>query len=203
MKIICVGRNYAAHIEELHNEKPTQPIIFTKPDTALLRQNAPFYLPDFSSEIHFECEVVVRICREGKHIDPGFAHKYYDQVGLGVDFTARDLQNELTSKGLPWDLAKGFDGAAVISSFVSKDKFADLQKTRFQLMVNGVLRQDGDTSLMLFPIDEIVSFISRFFTLKTGDFIYTGTPKGVAKVVIGDRLEGFLEGEKMFDFEVK
>ena len=203
MKIICIGLNYADHVAEFKGDKPLQPVIFMKPETALLRNNAPFYHPDFSQEIHFECELVVRISREGKHILSSFAHKYYDQVGLGVDFTARDLQNQFKSKGLPWELSKAFDNSAVISGFLPKDRFTNLQDVRFQLFVNGVERQNGYTADMLFPIDEIVSFASRFFTLKTGDVIYTGTPKGVGKIAIGDVIEGFLEGERMFYFEIK
>jgi len=203
MKIICVGRNYAEHAAELNNEKPTEPVIFLKPDTALLKNNQPFYYPGFSNEIHFECEVVVRICREGKHIEQKFAHKYYDQIGLGVDFTARDLQNNLKSKGLPWELSKSFDNSAVISHFVAKEEFTDLNQLNFKFFQNNKLKQEGNTSEMLFSIDEIISFISKFITLKTGDFIFTGTPKGVGKIEIGDTLEGYLEDKKMFDFEVK
>lgn len=203
MKIFCVGRNYAEHAAELGNEKPDEPVVFMKPDTALLRNNAPFYHPDFSQEIHYECEIVVRICREGKHIATQFAHKYYDQVGLGIDFTARDLQDRLKAKGLPWELAKGFDNSAAISHFVPKDKFGNLQNLNFRLTVNGIERQKANSSSMLFTIDEIVSFVSKYFTLKTGDLIFTGTPKGVSKIKIGDLLEGYLEGEFMYSIEIK
>lgn len=203
MKIFCVGRNYAEHAAELGNEKPDEPVIFMKPDTALLRNNAPFYHPDFSDEIHYECELVVRVCREGKHIAAQFAPKYYDQVALGIDFTARDLQEKLKAKGLPWELAKGFDNSAVVSHFVPKDKFKDLQNLKFRLAINGTERQNASTSSMLFGVDELVSFISKYFTLKTGDLIFTGTPKGVGKIKIGDVLEGYLEDEIMYSIEIK
>ena len=203
MKIFCVGRNYAEHAAELGNEKPEEPVIFLKPDTALLRNNAPFYFPDFSHEIHYECELVVRICREGKHIATQFAHKYYDQVALGIDFTARDLQDKLKAKGLPWELSKGFDNSAVVSHFVAKEKFQDLQNLHFRFTLNEAERQKACTASMLFSIDEIVSFISAYFTLKTGDLIFTGTPKGVGKVKIGDVLEGYLEEEIMYSVEIK
>jgi len=203
MKIICVGMNFAEHASELGNEKPSQPVIFMKPDTALLRQNKPFYHPIFSNEIHFECELVIRICKEGKHIEPKFAYKYYDQVGLGIDFTARDLQKKFKENGLPWELAKAFDHSAVVSEFISKDKFENVQNLNFSFLLNGIIKQEGHTSEMIFGVDEVISFISRFFTLKTGDIIFTGTPKGVGKITIGDRLEAYLEGEKMLDFEIK
>ena len=202
MKILCIGRNYAAHIEELGNERPESPVIFQKPDTALLRDNAPFYYPDFTTDIHHEIEVVVKIRREGKSVAPEFAHKYYQEIGLGIDFTARDLQAKAKSKGLPWDLAKGFNGSAPISKFVPKDSF-DLGNTNFSLTVNDHEVQHGNTQLMLYPIDEIISYISHFITLKTGDILFTGTPKGVGPIQIGDRLKGYLEGELMLDFEVK
>lgn len=202
MKIICVGRNYAEHIAELGNEKPENPVIFMKPDTAVLRNNAPFYYPAFSKDIHHEVEVVVKIKKEGKSIDPQFAHKYYDEIGLGIDFTARDLQTKAKEKGLPWDLAKGFNGAAPISGFSDKSSY-DLQDLNFRLMKNGELVQSGNTSLMLWPIDELIAYVSKFITLKKGDLLFTGTPKGVAPVQIGDRLTGFLEDQESFDFEVK
>jgi 2-keto-4-pentenoate hydratase/2-oxohepta-3-ene-1,7-dioic acid hydratase in catechol pathway len=203
MKIICVGRNYAEHATELGNERPTEPVIFLKPDTALLRPNLPFYHPGFSQEIHYECELVVRICKEGKHISPLFASKYYEQIGLGIDFTARDLQNTLKAKGLPWELAKAFDNSAVCSPFLAKDKFPNLKNVHFQLYQNEKVVQTGNTQEMLFAIDEIIVFVSQYFTLKIGDLIYTGTPKGVGKIAIGDMLEGFLEGNKMFSVEIK
>ncbi len=203
MKIICIGRNYAEHAAELNNEKPTKPIVFLKPDTSFLKNNSPFYHPAFSSNIHYECELVVRICREGKHIEPKFAHKYYDQIGLGIDFTARDLQEELRTKGLPWELSKGFDHSAVVSHFIPKENLPDLASIHFSFSQNGVQKQVGKSSDMIFGVDELIAFISKFITLKTGDLIFTGTPSGVGKVEIGDLLEGYLEGEKMFECEVR
>jgi 2-keto-4-pentenoate hydratase/2-oxohepta-3-ene-1,7-dioic acid hydratase in catechol pathway len=202
MKFICIGRNYADHIKELGNERPEKPVIFLKPDTSALKHNAPFYYPDFSSDIHHEVEVILRISKEGKSIDVNFANKYYDQVGLGVDFTARDIQSYAKEKGLPWDLAKGFNGSAVISDFLPKSQF-DLDNLNFRLLKNGQEVQTANTSLMIHKMDEIISYVSNFITLKTGDIIFTGTPKGVGPVTIGDRLEGFIEEQKMFDFEVK
>jgi 2-keto-4-pentenoate hydratase/2-oxohepta-3-ene-1,7-dioic acid hydratase in catechol pathway len=203
MKIIAIGRNYAEHIKELNNERPEEPVIFTKPETAILKDNEPFYYPDFSQDIHHEVEIIIKISKMGKNIDEKFAHKYYEEVGIGIDFTARDVQSKLKAKGLPWDLAKGFNGSAPISAFVPKSKFADLTDLKFHLNVNDQLRQEGNTSMMLFPIDTIISFISRYFTLKTGDIIFTGTPAGVAAVKVGDTLSAFIEGEKMLEFEVK
>lgn len=202
MKILCIGRNYAAHIKELQNERPDEPVVFTKPDTAILRNNEPFYYPDFTQDIHYECELLVKISREGKSIAPQFAHKYYQEVGLGIDFTARDLQAKAKQKGLPWALAKGFNGAAPISHFVDKAAY-DLRHTRFSLEVNGQLRQEGDTALMLWPIDELIAYLSRFIALRKGDIIFTGTPEGVGPIQIGDRLVGKVENEVFFDFEIK
>ena len=190
------------HIHELGNERPEKPVIFLKPDTAILKDNKPFYHPDYSNEIHHELEVLVKIKKEGKSIAPKFAHKYYDQIGLGIDFTARDIQQELKTKGLPWELAKGFNGSAPISKFISKSGF-NMNNINFKLEKNGQLVQEGNTSLMLWPVDEIIAFVSKYFTLKIGDIIFTGTPKGVSKINIGDRLTGYLEGKTMFDFEVK
>ena len=203
MKIIAVGRNYVEHIQELNNETPDDPVIFTKPDTAILRNNEPFYYPDFSQDIHHELEIVVRISKMGKRVEEQFAHKYYDEIGLGIDFTARDIQSKLKAKGLPWDLAKGFNGSAPLSGFVPKTEFADLQNVSFQLDVNGQTRQQGNTSLMLFKIDYLIAFVSRYFTLQTGDLLFTGTPKGVGPVRPGDRLVGTLEGRELLNFEVK
>lgn len=204
MKIICIGRNYSEHVRELNNEMPDEPVIFMKPDSALLRNNEAFYIPDFSRDVHYECELIVRINRLGKNIEPRFANRYYDEIGLGIDFTARDLQNKLKEKGLPWEKAKAFDRSAVISSeFTRKVDLPDLNSVKFQLKKNGELVQNGDSAYMLFPIDELISQVSKYFTLKIGDLIYTGTPAGVGPVAIGDRLEGLLEGRKMFDFEVK
>lgn len=203
MKILCIGRNYVEHIQELNNEKPDAPVVFSKPDTALLKDGAPFYYPAFSQDIHHECEIVVKICKEGKSIEEKFANKYFDEIGLGIDFTARDLQTKLKTKGLPWDLAKGFNGSAPISHFVPVSNFPNVQDINFKLLVNGEVKQQGNTQFMMYSIPFIISFISQYINLKKGDLIFTGTPKGVGPVQIGDRLEGFIEGEKMLDFEVK
>ena len=203
MKIICVGRNYVDHIEELNNERPDAPVIFMKPETAVPRPGEDFYLPDFSQDVHHEIEVVVKINRVGKHIEEKFAHKYYDELGVGIDFTARDLQSQLKSKGLPWELAKAFNGSAPVSAFVPKDGFADLQNVTFSLDVNGETRQRGNSSHMLYSIDYLISFVSKYFTLKKGDLIFTGTPKGVAPVKAGDRLALYLEDKEMLTFGVK
>jgi 2-keto-4-pentenoate hydratase/2-oxohepta-3-ene-1,7-dioic acid hydratase in catechol pathway len=204
MRIFCIGRNYVEHIQELNNERPDDPVIFTKPDTALIRNNAPFYYPDFSQDVHHEVELVLKIGKEGKNIEEKFASKYYDSIGIGIDFTARDLQQKLKTKGLPWDLAKGFNGSAPLSDkFIPVSEFKDLANINFKLEVNGVLKQQGNTSLMLFPLPYIVSFLSKFFTLKTGDLIFTGTPKGVSPVVPGDKLSAFIENDKMLEFEVR
>lgn len=203
MKIIAVGRNYAAHIEELNNERPDEPVIFTKPDTAILKNNAPMYYPDFSRDVHYEVELVLRICQPGKYIDQRFAHKYYDQVGVGIDFTARDLQQKAKEKGLPWALAKGFNGSAPVSDMLPVGDFEDLTNLNFRLDVNGETRQQGNSSLMIFSMDFIVSYVSRFFTLKKGDLIFTGTPKGVGPVRQGDRLVAYIEDKKMLTCEIK
>jgi acylpyruvate hydrolase len=202
MKILAVGRNYLEHIKELGNQTPEDPVIFSKPETALLKDNEPFYYPDFSTDIHHEIEVVIKISKMGKNIDEKFAHKYYDEIGLGVDFTARDIQSKLKSKGLPWDLAKGFNGSAPISKFTSKSSF-DLTNLDFSLSVNGALKQIGNTSHMIYSFDYLIAFISRYFTLKTGDLIFTGTPAGVGPVVPGDRLVGKIGEIEMLDFEIK
>ncbi|MBW3545758.1 MAG: fumarylacetoacetate hydrolase family protein [Bacteroidetes bacterium] len=199
MKIFGIGRNYSAHIKELGNERPEEPVIFLKPDTALLRNNEPFYYPDFSKDVHHEVEVVLRICKEGKHIDEKFAPKYYDAIGVGIDFTARDLQQKAKQKGLPWTLAKGFNGSAPVSSFLDKEVF-DLQNLNFGLQVNGQTRQQGNTSHMIFSFDFIIAYLSKFFTLRKGDLIYTGTPEGVAAVKQGDRLTAFIENKTLLDF---
>ena len=203
MKIIAIGRNYVAHIEELKNETPSDPVVFCKPDTAVLKDNAPFYHPDFSEDIHHEVEILLKISKEGKNIEQKFAHKYYEEIGLGIDFTARDLQAKQKAKGLPWEIAKAFNGSAPISEFVPKSNYSDLKNINFHLLVNGEVRQKGNTSLMLYDFDTIIAYISKFFTLKKGDIIFTGTPAGVNAVKIGDRLEGFIEDKKFFDFEVK
>ena len=204
MRIFAIGRNYAEHIKELNNERPDEPVIFTKPDTALLRNNAPFYLPDFSNDIHHEVELVLRICKEGKNIQEKFANKYYDAIGIGIDFTARDLQQKAKEKGLPWEIAKGFNGSAPISDkFIPVTSFSDLKNINFSLTINGELKQQGNTSLMLFNFDFIISYLSKFFTLRTGDLIFTGTPKGVGAVKVGNVLSAYIEDEKLLEFEVK
>ncbi|UTA67071.1 fumarylacetoacetate hydrolase family protein [Emticicia sp. 21SJ11W-3] len=208
MKIIAIGRNYAEHIKELNNERPDEPVIFTKPETAILKNGESFYYPDFSQDIHHEVEIVLKINKMGKNIEEKFAHKYYDEIGIGIDFTARDIQAKLKAKGLPWDLAKGFNGSAPVSEFVSKSKYADLQNLNFSLDLtdaNGETqtRQQGNTSMMLFSFDHLIAFVSRYFTLKTGDIIFTGTPAGVGPVKVGDKLSAFIEGEKMLEFDVK
>ena len=204
MRIFAVGRNYAEHIKELSNEKPEDPVIFTKPDTALLRGNAPFYYPAFSNDVHFEVELVLRICKEGKNIEEKFASKYFDAIAIGVDFTARDLQQKAKEKGLPWDIAKGFNGSAPVSDkFIPVSAFKDLKNITFSLSVNEKLMQEGNTSFMLFNFDYIISYLSKFFTLRTGDFIFTGTPKGVGPVKVGDVLSASIENEKLLEFEVK
>jgi acylpyruvate hydrolase len=202
MKILAVGRNYLEHIKELGNQTPEEPVIFTKPETAILRNNEPFYYPDFSNDVHHELEIVLKISKMGKNIEEKFAHKYYDEIGLGIDFTARDIQSRLKSKGLPWDLAKGFNGSAPISDFVSKEDY-NLKNLNFELEVNGELKQKGNTSLMIYSFDYLISFVSKYFTLKTGDLIFTGTPAGVSPVKVGDRLVASLEGKRMLDFEVR
>ncbi|WP_375582331.1 fumarylacetoacetate hydrolase family protein [Cyclobacterium xiamenense] len=203
MKIIAIGRNYAAHIEELKNEKPSEPVVFMKPDTALLKDNAPFYHPDFSQDIHHEVELVLKIKKEGKYIDRKFAHTYYDEIGVGIDFTARDLQQKCKEKGLPWEIAKAFNGSAPVGAFRPVSDFPDVSNINFHLNINGERRQTGNTSLLIFPFDVILSYVSRFFTLKTGDLIFTGTPAGVGKVTIGDRLEAYVEQEKLLEVEIK
>jgi 2-keto-4-pentenoate hydratase/2-oxohepta-3-ene-1,7-dioic acid hydratase in catechol pathway len=203
MKIICIGRNYAAHIEELKNEKPGQPVVFLKPDTALIKGGAPFYYPDFSTNIHHEVELVLKISKEGKYIQPQFAHRYFEEIGLGIDFTARDLQDQCKAKGLPWEIAKAFNGSAPIGDFKSVSEFSDLKNIDFHLEINGEVKQKGNTSLMLFDFATIISYVSQFFTLKKGDLIYTGTPAGVGPVQTGDQLIGFIGNEKMLHVEVK
>ncbi len=203
MKLICIGRNYTAHIEELQNEKPTDPVVFIKPDSSVLPKEQDFYIPEFSKDVHHEVEILVKIKKVGKHIAPEFAHLYYDEIGLGIDFTARDLQSKLKEKGLPWEKAKGFDGAAVIGKWVNKKNYDNLDSLKFDLQKNGEIVQDGDTSLMLWKIDELISYVSSFFMLKKGDIIFTGTPAGVSKVVDGDVLEGHIEGKSFFKVKVK
>jgi 2-keto-4-pentenoate hydratase/2-oxohepta-3-ene-1,7-dioic acid hydratase in catechol pathway len=203
MKIICIGRNYARHIEELENERPDEPVIFLKPDTAVVQKQFPFVIPEFSNDVHHEVEVLVKINKVGKYIDAKFAHKYYDEIGLGIDFTARDLQAKLKEKGLPWEKAKAFDGSAVIGEFFSKTELADLNDIDLELTNNGKIVQQGNTKNMLWKIDEIIAYVSQFFTLRTGDVIFTGTPEGVAKVSPDDVLEGFIQGRRSFKVQVK
>ena len=203
MKIICIGRNYAEHAKELNNAIPTEPVFFMKPDTALLKDGEPFYYPDITKDLHHEIEIVIKINKVGKHIDEQFAHKYYDEIGLGIDFTARDLQAECKTKGLPWEKAKAFDHSAPIGKFISKDKLGDLSTIEFELKINGQSRQVGNTKDLLFSFDQIISYVSKYVTLKVGDLIYTGTPSGVGAVVIGDKLQGYINGDLFLDFEVK
>jgi len=203
MKIICIGRNYAEHVKELNNNRPDSPVIFLKPDTSIILKNQPFCIPDFSSEINYEVEIILKICKLGKHIENKYAHKYFNQIGLGIDFTARDTQNELKSNGLPWEKAKAFDGSALVGSWFDKTKFQDLRNLNFSLNKNGKSVQIGNTSQMMWNFDELISEISKYFTLKIGDIIFTGTPSGVGKVNKGDNLEGFIEGKSSFVINVK
>ena len=203
MKLICIGRNYTAHIKELANERPEEPVVFIKPDSAVLPKEQDFYIPEFSNEIHYEVEVLVKINKVGKHIDKKFAHTYYDEIGLGIDFTARDLQSKLKEKGLPWEKAKGFDGAAVIGKWVPKTLFEDTDDLNFSLLKNGKEVQKANTGLMLWKIDELVSYVSTYFTLKKGDIIFTGTPSGVGKIEANDYLSGVLEEREMFSLKIK
>jgi len=202
MKIICVGRNYGEHAKELGNEIPEDPVIFMKPDTALLKKGSDFYIPEFSDDIHYELEVVLKISKGGKYIQKENASKHYDEIGLGIDFTARDLQSKLKGKGLPWELAKGFDGSAVVSDFVSKDSY-DLENLNFSLIKNDEKVQDGNTSEMIFSPEDIIAFASQYFTLRVGDLIFTGTPKGVGKVSENDLLEAYLEDQKLFSLKIQ
>lgn len=203
MKIICIGRNYTKHIEELQNERPDEPVVFLKPDSAVLLKQHPFVIPEFSDDIHHEVEILVRINKVGKYIDAKFAPNYYDEIGLGIDFTARDLQAKLKEKGLPWEKAKAFDGSAVIGSFLSKKDFSSTENINFELKSNGNTVQKGNTSHMLWKIDELIAHVSQYFTLKIGDIVFTGTPEGVAKVKPNDILEGFIENKKLFRIQVK
>jgi 2-keto-4-pentenoate hydratase/2-oxohepta-3-ene-1,7-dioic acid hydratase in catechol pathway len=203
MKLICIGRNYTDHIKELENEKPTEPVVFLKPDTAILLKKQPFFIPDFSDDVHHEVEVLVKIKKVGKHIDKKFAHKYYDEIGLGIDFTARDLQAQLKAKGLPWEKAKAFDGAAVIGQWLPKINFQNINDINFSLKMNDVIVQTGNTALMLWKIDELIEYVSKYFTLKIGDIIFTGTPAGVGKVFANDILKGYIENEELFSIKIK
>lgn len=199
MKFICIGRNYIDHAKELKNELPDKPIVFLKPQTALLKDNKPFYLPEWSKDMHYETEIVLKVCKQGKYIEEKFAHKYYDEVTVGIDFTARDIQAQQKAKGLPWEIAKAFDNSAVTGEF-RKPKYKNIN---FSMNLNGVQVQKGNTGDVIFSFEKIIAYASQFFTLQQGDLIFTGTPAGVGPVKVGDRLEGFLEGEKVFDFEIK
>ncbi len=203
MKIICVGKNYSEHITEMKSEAPTSPVIFFKPDTALLKNNQAFYHPSFSENIHYEVELVLRISREGKLIEEKFAHKYFDAIGLGIDFTARDIQEEAKKKSLPWAIAKGFNHSAPISEFIPVEEFKDVNNISFSLEKNNTLVQKGNNANMIFSFSKILAYISQFINLKKGDFIFTGTPSGVGKISIGDQLTGYIETKKLLDFEIK
>lgn len=203
MKIICIGRNYTKHIEELQNERPDEPVVFLKPDSAILLKQHPFVIPEFTNDVHHEVEILVKINKVGKYIEPKFAHNYYDEIGLGIDFTARDVQDKLKEKGLPWEKAKAFDGSAVIGEFLPKSDFDSLENINFELHNNGKTVQAGNSSHMLWKIDELIAYVSQFFTLKKGDIIFTGTPEGVSAVKPNDILEGFIQNKKLFRIQVK
>ena len=203
MKIICVGRNYVEHAKELNNPVPDEPLIFFKPDTSVLRNNKDFYYPDFTRDLHFECEMVVRIAREGKFIQEKFVRDYIDGVGVGIDLTARDVQSKAKAKGWPWTLAKGFNDAAPVSNFLPIEDFPDLQKVNFRCDINGETRQEGNTAHMIFQVDTLIAYISKFITVKKGDLIFTGTPKGVGPLKVDDHIEAYLEGQKLMDFHVR
>lgn len=203
MKIVCIGRNYAEHAKELNNPVPTEPLFFIKPDSAVLRNNDSFYLPDFSDDIHYEAEIYVRIHKKGKNIDEKFANRYYNEIGIGIDLTARDIQQRCKEKGLPWEKAKGFDGSAPLSETIPLAQFNDIQDIRFELHRNGEVVQRGHTADMLFPVNRIIAEASKYFMLKIGDLIFTGTPAGVGRLEKGDRLEAYIEGRKMLDFQIK
>jgi len=203
MKIFAIGQNYIEHNKELNSKNPTEPVVFMKPDTALLKNNKPFYIPDFTQELHYETELIVKINRLGKNIDATFSNRYYAEIGLGVDFTARDLQRKLKAEGKPWEISKAFDNSAVIGNFLPVSELGDVQNIQFRMDLNGKTVQNGNSSDMIFQINELVAYVSRFFTVKIGDLLFTGTPVGVGKVAIGDRLEGFIFDKKMFDFYIK
>lgn len=203
MKILAIGQNYIEHNKELNSKHPSEPVVFMKPDTALLRNNKPFFIPDFTEELHYETELIVKINRLGKNIAPKYAHRYYSEIGLGVDFTARDVQRRLKNEGKPWEISKAFDNSAVIGNFIPVEKVGNVQDIRFSLQLNGATVQQGHSADMIFPIDELIAYVSCFFTLKIGDILFTGTPAGVGKVAVDDRLEGFIFDTKMFDFKVK
>lgn len=202
MKIICIGRNYAEHAKEMNSAVPTEPVFFMKPDTALLKEG-DFYIPEFTKDLHHEIELVLKICKVGKHIEEQFAHKYYDEIGLGIDFTARDIQAKCKEKGLPWEKAKAFDNSAPLGKMVKKEELGDLNNINFELKINGESRQIGNSKDLIFSFDKVVSYVSQFVTLKQGDLIYTGTPEGVGTVNIGDKMEGFINGVSFLTLNVK
>ena len=203
MKIICIGRNYVNHAKELNNAVPEKPVFFMKPDTALIQKHNPFFYPEFSENIHYETELVLKICKNGRHIEERFAHKYYDQIGIGLDLTARDLQGECKKKGLPWEIAKAFDNSAPLGDFISKDEFEDVNNIEFSLNINGEQKQLGNSKNMIFSFDNIIAYVSQFVTLKLGDLIFTGTPEGVGPVKINDHFEAFIADKKLLDLKVK
>lgn len=203
MKIICIGRNYIAHAKELKNPVPKKPVFFMKPNTALLQKNNPFFYPDFTNDLHFEAELVLKVCKNGRHIGEQFAHKYYNEIGIGIDFTARDLQAECKEKGLPWEIAKAFDQSAPVGKFIPKSDFQNNENIRFSLIINNEIRQEGNSADMIFSFDQIIAYVSKFITLRIGDYIFTGTPKGVGPVKIGDHFEAFIEDKKLLEFNVK
>ena len=204
MKIICIGRNYVAHIEELNSETPSEPVIFMKPDTAVLLKKQPFFIPDFSKDLQYEAELIIKINKVGKHIDQKFAHKYYDEISVGIDFTARDLQKKLKDKGLPWECSKAFDGSAVIGKWIPKVSLnKSVDDLYFKLHKNDEIVQEGFTKLMLYSVDELIAYISKFFTLKIGDIIFTGTPAGVGRVDVNDRLEAYIDEQKLLQIKIK
>ncbi|HLP04432.1 MAG TPA: fumarylacetoacetate hydrolase family protein [Paludibacter sp.] len=203
MKIFAIGQNYSEHNKELNSDHPSEPVVFMKPDTAILRNNKPFFIPDFSNELHYETELIFKFNRIGKNIEKKFSHRYFAEVGLGVDFTARDLQRRLKAEGKPWEVCKAFDNSAVIGNFLPASEFTDIQGIEFRLDINGKTVQQGNSKDMIFPVDELISYVSRFFTIKIGDILFTGTPAGVGTVAIGDRLEGYIFDKKMFDFQIK
>ena len=203
MKILAIGQNYVEHNKELNSKNPSEPVVFMKPDTALLKNNKPFFIPDFSDELHYETELIVKINRLGKNIAAKYAKRYYAEIGLGVDFTARDVQRKLKANGHPWEICKAFDNSAVIGNFIPVSDIENVQEIEFHLDINGQTVQTGNSKDMIFPIDELIAYTSKFFTLKIGDILFTGTPAGVGKVQVGDRLEGYLFHHKMFDFKIK
>lgn len=203
MKILAIGQNYSEHNKELNSKNPTEPVVFMKPDSALLKNNKPFFIPDFTNELHYETELIIKFNRLGKNIDPKFSNRYYSEIGLGVDFTARDIQRKLKEEGKPWEISKAFDNSAVIGNFLPVSELGDVQNVQFRLDINGKTVQQGNSADMIFPINELIGYVSRFFTIKIGDILFTGTPVGVGKVNIGDRLEGYIFEKKMFDFQIK